>query len=128
MEKEIITREGKRIIPVSRWIKIKCNYNVSKRNPLYCYAMDENGKRDGENGFNPENGLSLDYFTFNGKNYAIEQFISMQSQFCCLSYSWEDKHGKLHFMSGYDSENYYNPLLIEVDCNGEYIKVYAEKN
>lgn len=126
MNKQIICTDGKIIYRKSRWIKRQEKCNVSKRNGLYYYATDENGYHSGQAGFNPENGLFLDYFRWNGRNYAIEQFFRLNSMFCPLSYCWEDKQGKLNFLSGYDSENYYNPILIEIDETGEYIRVYEE--
>lgn len=126
MKKKIVCTDGKIIYRVSRWIKRKTNYNVNKRNSLYYYATDENGYKEGQEKFNPKNGLYLDFFRWNGRNYAIEQFFRLGSMFCPLEYSWEDKEGKLNFLSGYDSENYYNPILIELDDSGEYVRVYEE--
>ena len=123
---KIICTDGKVIYRKSRWIKRRTNYNPNKRNSLYYYATDGNGYRDGQTGFNPQTGLYLDYFRFGGRNYAIEQFFRLGSMFCPTEYCWEDREGKLNFLSGYDSENYYNPILIEISECGEYIRVYEE--
>lgn len=121
MKTEIITKDNRVIYRCSRWIKRQTNYNPNKRNSLFYYATDENGYREGQTGYNPENGLYLDYFRWNGRNWAIEQFLRLD-----YPIMWEDKQGKLNFLSGYDSENYYNPILIEIDETGEYIRVYEE--
>ena len=118
---KIICTDGKIIYRKSRWIKRQTNYNPNKRNSLFYYATDENGYREGQTGYNPKNGLYLDYFRWNGRNWAIEQFLRLD-----YPIMWEDKEGKLNFLSGYDSENYYNPILIEIDETGEYIRVYEE--
>ena len=112
----------------SRWIKRITNYKPNKRNSLYYYTCDGYGYREGTENYNPSEhgGKFLDYFRYKGRNYAIEQFISCSSPWGCIPYSWEDKEGKLNFISGYDSENYFNPLLIEISDCGEYIRVYEE--
>ena len=112
---------------VSRWIKVKQNYNPCSRNRLWDYVQDENGYKHYQEQFNPENGLYLDYFTFHGRNYAIEQFLALGNPFyTAVSYSYEDKAGKLFYLSGVDGENIYNPLYIEMDEYGEYVRVYTE--
>ena len=118
--KLILTKDGKTIKRMSRWIKIRQAYGVSKRNRLCYYATDENGYREGNSNFNPDSRLFLDYFVWNGRRWAIEQFY-------CLDYPiMYEENGKLQYLSGYDSENYYNPILIEIDNNGEYVRVYEE--
>lgn len=112
---------------LSRWIKIKQNYSPSKRNSLWDYVEGENGYKPCSEHFTPENGLFLDYFTFNGKNYALEQFLSLGNPFYCpVTYSYQTKDGKTLFLSGVDGENIYNPIYIEIDENGENVRVYSE--
>lgn len=41
-------------------------------------------------------------------------------------YIYEDDDGKIGVVGAYDSENYYNPILIEVDEYGECVRVYEE--
>ena len=44
MAKTFLDKTGKyNIKRLSRWIKIRTNYNVGKRNSLYDFATDENG-------------------------------------------------------------------------------------
>ena len=121
--KEFKTQDNKTIYRVSRWIKIEHNYNVSTRNSLYYYATDENGYREGQSSFNPENGLFLDFFTWHGRAYAIEQFYRLD-----FPMFFTDTDRKLHYLSGYDSEDYYNPILIELDEYCENVRVYLEQN
>lgn len=122
LHKEFNTQNGTKIYRVSRWIKIQQAYNITKRNSLYYYATDESGYREGQEKFNPDNGLYCDFFRWNGRNYAIEQFLRLD-----YPIFFTDTDGKLNYLSGYDSENYYNPILIELDDCGEYVRIYTEK-
>lgn len=111
---------------VSRWIEVKQNYNPCPRNSRWYYVQDENGYKPHENNFNPENGLYLDYFSYHGRNYAIEQFLSLSHPFYLpVSYSYNEG-GKQFCLSGVDGENIYNPLYIEMDETGEYVRIYEE--
>ena len=121
MKKAIITTEGKTIYRRSRWIKIQHSYNVSKRNGLYYYATDENGYTEGSAQFDPENGLYLDFFRYGGRNYAINQFLRLD-----FPIMWNDEDGKTQFLSGYDSENYYSPIMIEIADDGETVRIYED--
>ena len=117
----IETKDGNKIKRVSRWIKIRRNYHPNHRNSLWYYVMDGNGYREGQEKFDPETGLYLDYFVWNGRKWAIEQFYRMD-----YPMMWEDENGKLNWLSCYDSENYYNPILLEFDEYCEYVRVYEE--
>lgn len=116
----------KEFVRLSRWIRIKQNYNPKKNNSLWDYVTDENGYKPYNEKFNPEEGLFLDYFTFNGKNYALEQFYRLGNPFFVpVSYSYETEDGKVNYLSGIDMDgNIYNPLYIEIDENGEFVRVY----
>ena len=114
MGKIITTTDGKQIKRVSRWIKIKQAYNVTEKHSLYYYAEKIE-----------ENENILDYFVFNGRKYAISQFMRFGYPVTANYIQWYEKD-KLYFMAGFDSENYYNPILIEVDEYGEYVRVYEE--
>ena len=110
---------------VSKWIKVKHNYNPCSRNALWDYVTDENGYKPYQDAFNPENGLYLDYFRFNGRNYALDQFLALGNPFyTAVTYSYEDENGKTAFLSGVDSEDIYQPIYIEMDSYGEYVRVY----
>ena len=114
---------------VSRWIEVKHNYNPSKNNPLWCYVMDGYGYKPGDNKFDPENngGLFLDYFTWNGRTYAIEQFLALGNPFWCPeTYSFEDTDGKTHYLGGVDMEDYYNPIYVEFSDCCEQVRVYTK--
>ena len=119
--KEFKTHDNRSLYRVSRWIKIQYAYNVTPRHSLYYYVTDENGYRDGQNNFSPENGTFLDFFKWRGRKYAIEQFLRLD-----YPIFFEDTDGKTHYLSGYDSEDYYNPILIEVDEYGENVRIYVE--
>lgn len=111
---------------VSRWIEVKQNYNPCPRNTLWYYVRDEKGYNPRENNFNRENGLYLDYFSYHGRNYAIEQFLALGNPFyTAISYSYHEG-GKPFCLSGVDGENIYNPLYIEMDEIGEYVRIYEE--
>ena len=125
--KQFRTVDGKNTITrLSRWIQIKQNYNVNKRNSLYEFSTDGNGYTPGHSKYNPDNGTYLDYFCFNGRNYAIGQFIVLGSVwYGGAPYEFTDTDGKSTFIHAVD---YYgdlcNPLYIEFDEYGERVRVY----
>ena len=129
MKKFTSTDGNHEIIRVSRWITIKQAYNVSKRNRLYEFCTDENGYKPNETNFNPENGTFLDYFRFGGRNYAIEQFITIGSVVCLgVPYEFVDTDGKTHYISAVDFwGNLYDPYYLELDNNGECVRIYEIK-
>ena len=115
-------------VRVSKWLKVKQAYNISKRNSLYDYCTDENGYHPYNDKYNPENGTYLDYFTYNGKNYAIEQFIAIGSITDRLGHETGFiENSEIINLSGYDALNYYNPIFIEIDTYGEHVRVYKEE-
>lgn len=124
--KKIVTKEGKTLKRVSRWIRIQQNYNPSRRNPLWHYVTDGNGYHEYQCGYDPSTGLFLDFFRWNGRNWALEQFIRLGGMMGGAPYTYEDDDGKLGVIGAYDSENYYDPILIEIDDCGEYVRVYEE--
>ena len=97
---------------VSRWISIDC-IEVTPKHRLYCYGDkcgDEKGKR------------SVLVFRHGGKLYALGQFL------CVDSLAWNEYECRKEpiLISGYDAENWYNPLLLEIDdCNGK-VRLYNE--
>ena len=112
---------------VSRWIEVKHNYTPNKCNSLWDYVTDENGYKPYQDNFNPENGLFLDYFRWNGKTWAVEQFWCLGNPFYVpVTYSYEDKEGKLFFLSGVDTENIFNPIYVEFDEYHERVRVYEK--
>lgn len=120
------TKEFKR---VSRWIKVRENYNPSKRNSLFDYVQDGYGYNPYNENYDPENngGAFLTYFRFGGRNYATEQFLALGNPFYNpVTYSYTDDHDKTCFLSGVDGDNYYNPYYVEFDEYMEYVRVYEE--
>ena len=124
--KEIVTKDGGTLMCISRLIKVHQAYNITARHCLYYYCTDENGFCPGQSGFNPENGTFLDFFRFNGRKWALNQFIAFGGVVGGVPPMWEDEHGKLRCLTGYDSENYYNPIMIELSDGGDYVRVYQE--
>lgn len=124
--KEIVTKEGRTLLRLSRWIKVQQGYNITPRHSLYDYCRDERGYQPGQSQFNPENGTFLDYFRFQGRKWAIGQFLLLGGMMGGYPIMWEDADGKLHYLSGYDLENYYNPIMIEFSEACEYVRVYQE--
>ena len=125
--KQFRTVDGKNTVTrLSRWIQVKQNYSVNKRNSLYAFSTDENGYKPGQSEYNPANGTYLDYFRFNGRNYAIEQFIVLGSVWCGgESYEFKDTDGKSTFIGAVDFYgDLYEPLYIELDESGERVRVY----
>ena len=114
---------------VSRWITVKQNYNPRKNNSLWDFVMDGYGYKTTDNNFDPEKngGIYLDYFTFKGRNYAIEQFFALGNPFYMpVTYSY-DENGKKIFLSGVDMYgDLYKPIYIEMSECGESVRVYEE--
>lgn len=113
--REFTTTNGQKLARVSRWIKIRTAYNITEKHSLSYYA----DKIDDE-----EN--SLDYFIYHGKKYAINQFYRFGTMFSPGSIPMFYENDKLLFISGYDSENYYNPIMIEISDCCEYVRIYEE--
>ena len=111
MNKIIIDDNGRKYERVSRWIKVYYDY-ITKRHSLADYA-DFYDSEDGK-------GL-LNWFQYNGKKYAVGQFLKL-----AYPYFYKNEDGKISFLCGYDCENYYNPLLIEIDDDGESVRLYRE--
>lgn len=112
---------------VSRWIKVRHNYHPTKRNSLWCYVTDGTGYKPNDEMFNPDDGLFLDYFKWNGRTYAIEQFLSYNN--ACwnpVGYFWTGEDGKLYWLGGVDMENIYSPISVEFDEYCENVRVYEE--
>lgn len=111
--KEFTTTDGRTLMRLSRWIHIRNNI-VSKKHTLACY-----GNQVEED----DTHVYLDWFQFNGKKYALGQFICMNGMWA-NPVMFEDETGKLNYLSGYDCEDYYNPIMIELSDGGEYVRVY----
>ena len=118
------TKDFKR---VSRWITVRQNYNPTKRNSLWDYVMDESGYKSYQDGFNPVNGLFLDYFRFGGRTYAVEGFLACGNPFWNpVMYSFTDTDGKTHYLSGVEIDDCCNPLYVEFDEYCTAVRVYEE--
>lgn len=117
---------AKDFVRISRWIRVRENYNPSPRNPLWYYAMDGYGHTTSDDKCNT-NELYLDYFEHRGRKYAIEQFWALGNPFYAATIvSYRGKDGKTHFLSGVDSEALYDPIYIELDEYGERVRLYQE--
>lgn len=125
--KKILANDGHVLIRRSRWIKVRQNYRPNRRNSLWYYVTDGNGYREGQSNYDPSSGLFLDYFVWNGRKWAIGQFNSASGTMGIPPIYFENDDGKTSFIAGYDSENYYNPILIEIDDCGEHVRVYEEE-
>ena len=119
--------DGNKIERISRWIKIH-TLPVTKRHRLYDYATDMNGYHPYQNNFDPSDGVLLDYFTFQGMQYSLEQFVSTSSAWAGAwnPYYSENDVDDYVILSGYESEEYFHPLLIEIGAYGELVRVYRE--
>lgn len=124
--KKIIANDGHVLNRVSRWIKIRQNFRPNRRNSLWYYVMDGNGHREGQSDYDPSTGLFLDYFIWNGRKWALEQFIALGGMMGGTPIFFENEDGKTSYIAGYDSENYYNPILIEFGDGYDYVRVYEE--
>lgn len=61
------------------------------------------------------------YFLFRNRRYHLDEFMWINPPIM-----WEDAEGKLNHISAYDSGNWYNPLLLEMDDCGEYVRLWEE--
>lgn len=113
--KTFTTTNGQKIQRVSRWIKINQAYNITERHSLFYYAEEID---DSEN--------ILDYFIHKGKKYAINQFYRFNTMITPATAPTFYENDKQTRIAGYDSENYYNPILIELSDDGEAVRVYME--
>ena len=96
---------------ISRWITVN-GMEVTKNHRRYCYGEEtENGKR------------YVYTFRYNGRLYSLDQFLN---RFGPMGFDIECKEYPA-FISGYDGENYYKPLLMEIDKYGEKVRLYVEK-
>lgn len=98
------------IMRVSRWIKIETKV-ITKRSQFWDYAdsyTEENGTR------------IIDVFRFHNRWYCLSQFFRFSYPVFYM------ENGKKGLLSGYDSEDYYNPLEIEVSNTGEAVRLYRE--
>ena len=127
MPKTIMSKDGKqRLTRVSRWITLKHNYNPSKRNSLWDYVCDENGYHPYQGRFNPENGLYLDYFRFNGRTYALEQFYVLGGVWTSSPpIFYDDEDGKLGVIGTVDmGGDLYHSLYAEWDEYCEHVRLW----
>lgn len=127
MGKIYTDHDGNKIERISRWIKIR-NLPVTKRHRLWGYATDGNGYHPYSEKFDPSTGVFLDFFTFNGTQFALEQFLSTSSAWAGdwnPFYSENDVDDYV-ILSGFEAENYFTPLLIELDTICEAVRVYRE--
>ena len=128
--KHFTTIDGEHTVTrLSRWITIKTNYNVNKRNSLYEHSTDENGYHPYQDEYNPAGGTYLDYFKFGGRTYAIEQFISLGSIWISgKPHKFIDTDGTISSVHAVDFDgDLYDPLYIELDEYGERVRVYQVK-
>ena len=120
----IKTTDGKTLKRVSRWIHIQTNRKPNKRNALWDYARDGHGNGPWSEKFDKDSAV-IDFFFWNGQTWAIEQFYSLSGMFGSPMF-FENEDGKMSYISGYDSENYFNPILIEMSDSCEWVRVYVE--
>lgn len=118
---------GGSIKRVSRWIRINQNCNPRKNNVLWDYVTDGSGYNPHNDSFNPADGLYLDYFTYGGRNYALDQFIRFGSIADSIGhFEGYIENGEKYYLSGWDScGSFFGPvLMIELDEYCEHVRVY----
>lgn len=106
--KIFLTNQGYKVERVSRWIRIDYRF-VTKNHSLYYYS---------------DNG-DLVYFKFGGRRYALGQFMRFDIGPGAKNPVIHDK-GEDIILSGYDSTEYYKPLMIEINKTGEAVRLYRE--
>ena len=128
MKKVYVTVDGKHAFTRSRWLDIRCAYKVNKNNSLYDFCTDEYGWHPYNDDFDPANGLYLDYFIYNRRKYALEQFIGIGSMACPGEpYQIKNNDGSTSTVCAVDFYgDLYNPLYVEFDESGEKVRVYEK--
>ena len=127
--KEITCTDGTKLRRISRWIKLKQNYNPTKRNSLWDYVSDSAGYHPYSDKFDPSDGLYLDYFKFKGKTYALDQFFCIGSAFLGgVPHMYYDEHGKLGVIGTlYMDSPIFGPAIYgEWDEYCEHVRLYEE--
>jgi len=128
MNKIYTDADGNKIERISRWIKIRNLAGITPRHSLYDYATDGCGYHPYQDKFDPSTGIYLDCFTTKGTTYALEQFLSTTSSWAGAWHPFysENDVDDYVIISGYDMNNCFNPLLIELDECCEHIRIYRE--
>lgn len=111
---------------ISDWIAVKHDYAPQKNDSLWSYVTDGDGYYPHEDRFEPEHGLFLDYFVFGGRRYAMNQFLLLNAMWAAVAFSYKDENGKPSFLSGFDIEDYFNPIHVEFDEDCEKVRLYRE--
>lgn len=109
---------GMKYTPASRWIRVKFEI-VTPRSSLYEYGdgsgLEEYGGR--------KDLKEIITFRHGGKKYALGQFERISYPIIL-----EDSDGIQAILGGVDSMQWYNPYLIEIHPDGEYIRLWNESN
>lgn len=91
----------------SRWLKVEYTI-VSKKHRLANYTDKDTGK-----------DLWLTYFKYKNKQYALGQFLRLETPIVL-----EDGTT----LCAYDSVQWYNPLLLEISADGEFVRLWEQKD
>ena len=127
--KEIVTKDGRKLRRISRWIKIQQNYNPSKRNALWDYVTDGYGYHPYQDKFDPKDGLFLDFFKFRGHTFALEQFYALGSAWVGMApHMYDDVDGKLGVIGAlYMDGPIFGPAMYgEFDECCEHVRLYED--
>lgn len=127
--KTFISTDGRaKITRISGWLPIKTNYKPGKNNRLWNYVTDDAGRGPYNDNFNPDSGLYLDYFTYKGRNYAINQFYRCGTPWLSIApYEYIDSDGLPVFIGAMDMDSDIwckNPLFLELCGSGEAVRLY----
>lgn len=124
--KEIISIDKKyRIYPISKWITVKHTFHANKRNALYEYVTDEYGHRSGSKEYNPINGRFLDYFEFNRRKYAVEQFYLLNSMWLNSEPIQYKSKNEIRTINTVDMDGFIlDPIYAEFDIDAEKVRLY----
>lgn len=126
--KIITAQDGRKYERISRWITLKTNYNPTVQNSLWDYVTDGYGYHPYQKEFNSESGLYLQYFRFNGKTYALEQFFVLGGVWIGGEpIMYDDEDGKLGVIGTVDMDSdMFHPLYGEFDEYCEHVRLYRE--
>lgn len=107
----------KELKKVSRWITIN-DKMITSRHHLWNYGYNENGDRT-----DTDKKRYILSFRWNNREYCLEQFLS---RFSFIVGFDQDCKEYPSYITGYDGENYFNPLYCELDEVNLKIRLYTE--
>lgn len=107
----------KELKKVSRWITIN-DKRITRRHHLWEYGYNDDGDRTDE-----DKQRYIMSFKWHNREYSLEQFLSRFSVMVGFDHDCKEYPS---YITGYDGENYFNPLYCELDEVNLKIRLYQK--